>query len=150
MGAARIGIVMQKQIALVDVALKGRDHLAGRIGHRENMDRMIGQTLGDLSSVGGHQCAGKIMALIDDRRIGRMDNIRPHFTDHGDQRFTNKFKLYEILQMTLPGRARSYHSSRNCQCKGMYRGGAIPIMKRLGYGETRLIVEFPINTKKMP
>jgi hypothetical protein len=62
------------------------------------MNRVIRQPLCNLPPVGGHQCAGKIMAFVNDRRIGRMNDVRTHFVHDSDQRLADKFKLHEIFQ----------------------------------------------------
>ena len=95
--AAGVGVVVQEQIALVDVAGERLDHLAGRVRHGEDMDRVVGQALRHLAAVARHQGTGEIVALVDDRRVGRMDDVGAHLVDHGDQRFANQLELDKFV-----------------------------------------------------
>ena len=52
MRPAGIGVVMQEQVAFVNVALKLGDHLLGRIRHGENMNWVVRKTLRDLTAIG--------------------------------------------------------------------------------------------------
>ena len=55
------------------------------------MNGMIGQSLRHLSAIGRHQRTGEIMPLVDDRRVGRMDDIGAHLVNHRNEGFTDQF-----------------------------------------------------------
>ena len=95
MRAPGIGVVVEEQVALADVVREGLDDPLSRIGDGEDVERMVGQPLGDLPPVRRHQRTGEVVPLVDDRRVGRMDDVRPHLVDDGDQRLADQFETDE-------------------------------------------------------
>ena len=46
------------------------------------------------------------MTFIDNRRVGRMDNICPHLVNDSDQRFPDEFQLHKIFH-DIPIRSKT-------------------------------------------
>ena len=53
------------------------------------------------------------MALIDNRGVGRMDDICPHLVNDRDKRFANEFKLHKIFH-DIPIRTKPFPINEHC------------------------------------
>src|SRR5207248_3486177 len=82
--AAVIGVVEEKDVALVNIALKEFGHRAGGKGQRADMDRhMLG--LRDQAAVEVADRGREIAARIEDLRIGGAQHRLGHLLDDRDK-----------------------------------------------------------------
>ena len=97
--AAGVGVVVKEDVALVDVGAERAHHLGGRVRHREVVDRVVVDALGDEPPVAGHQRAREVVPFVDDRRVRRMDDVRAHLVDDRDQGFANQLEPADLVHL---------------------------------------------------
>ena len=102
MGAAGVGIVVEEDVAFVDVPRERLRHHAGRVRNGEDVDRVVVERLRDLAAVRGHQTAGEVVALVEDGRVRGVDHVRPHLVDHRDERLADQLELHQVLHRRSP------------------------------------------------
>ncbi len=103
--AAMIGVVQQKNIALVDVALEELGHRPGGIGQRADMDRHV-LGLGDQPAVEVTDRGREIAARIEDLRIGGAQHRLAHLLDDREQAMLDDRdgdRIDAIWQWRAPG-----------------------------------------------
>ena len=96
-GAAGVGIVVQEDVALVDVFAEHAHDFRRRVRHREVVDGVVVDALGDEPPVAGDQGTGEVVPLVDDRRVRRMDYVRAHLVDDRDQGFANELEPADLV-----------------------------------------------------
>ena len=96
-GTAGVGVVVEEDVAFVDVARERLRHHAGRVRHGEDVDRVVVERLRDLPAVRGHQAAGEVVALVEHGRVRRVDHVGPHLVDHRDERLADQLELHQVL-----------------------------------------------------
>ena len=101
MGAAGVGVVVNEDVAVMDVGAEHPHHFRRRVRHREVVDGVVVHPLRDQPPVGGDERAREVVPFVDDRRVRRMDDVRAHLVDDRDQGFANQLEPADLLHLAL-------------------------------------------------
>ena len=125
-GAAGVGVVVEEDVALVDVPAERAHHLRRRVRDREVVDGVVVPPLRDEAAVGRDERAREVVALVDDRRVRRVDDVRAHLVDHRDQGLPDQLEPAQLSShppsSLLPFCLSSVRRSAGAPRRGRRRG----------------------------